>query len=201
MKIKSILALFTSVGTLVGCGEIVGKGTRVTTTRIEVDPVIDYSTTELRCTTSALTLRNSSITACTTSTVVNTSFSEAQEELNEELLVSSENQNSEVFYLSDYERELLAEVVEYEAGADWLTCYERACCVAVIMNRVNQGCWGGSDIYSVLTYPNQFSNFYPGYCTPREGAYEAVDYYFAHPNEFSSEITGWYGDGYQNYFT
>lgn len=201
MNIKSILAVCTAIGTTVGCGEIVGKGTRVTTTRIEVDSAIEYSTTRLCYTSSTITTQNTSSTTSTINTVVNTYSDVESTDIDVDVAASSETQNSEVFCLSDYERELLAEVVEYEAGADWLSCYEKACCVAVIMNRVNQGCWGGSDIYSVLTYPNQFSNFYPGYCCARESAYEAVDYYFAHPDEFSSEITGWYGDGYQNYFT
>ena len=106
----------------------------------------------------------------------------------------------DTYYITDYERELLAEVVEHEAGSDWISCYDKACCVAAIMNRVREGCWGGSDIYSVLTAPNQFSGFYPGYCTAREGAYQAVDYYFANPDEFSTTITSWSGDGYMNYF-
>lgn len=106
----------------------------------------------------------------------------------------------DTYYITDYERELLAEVVEHEAGSDWISCYDKACCVAAIMNRVREGCWGGSDIYSVLTAPNQFSGFYPGYCIAREGAYQAVDYYFANPDEFSTTITSWSGDGYRNYF-
>lgn len=201
MRFKLSIAILTAMITAVGCGEVVGKGSRVTTTRIEIGTQLDYSTTPLTCSTSTITYTSPVLSARTVSTVVNTSSCTTQAKIPDAVIDNSETQNSEVFYLSDYERELLAEVVEYEAGADWLSCYEKACCVAVIMNRVNQGCWGGSDIYSVLTYPNQFSNFYPGYCCARESAYEAVDYYFAHPDEFSSEITGWYGDGYQNYFT
>lgn len=99
------------------------------------------------------------------------------------------------------EREYLAEVVEHEAGSDWIDRYDKACCVAAIMNRVEQGTWGGSDIYSVLSAPHQFEGFYPGYCTPQQDAYDAVDYYFENKDKFSSYITSWWGDGYRNYFS
>lgn len=121
----------------------------------------------------------------------------AQEEPTES---DTQDAAEDTYYITEYERELLAEVVEHEAGSDWISCYDKACCVAAIMNRVRQGCWGGSDIYSVLSAPNQFSGFYPGYCTAREDAYEAVDYYFNNPGEFSTTITSWSGDGYRNYF-
>ena len=123
-------------------------------------------------------------------------------EIIQEEPTESDTQDTEeyTYYITGYERELLAQVVEHEAGSDWISCYDKACCVAAIMNRVREGCWGGSDIYSVLTAPNQFSGFYPGYCTAREGAYQAVNYYFANPDEFSTTITRWSGDGYRNYF-
>lgn len=123
-----------------------------------------------------------------------------EDEVDGDLDVDSDCSQSD-WCVTDYERELLAEIVEHEAGSSWISCYDKACCVAAVMNRVRQGCWGGYDVYSVLAAPGQFSGFYPGYVSPQSGAYEAVDYYFAHPEEFSSYITSWCGDGYQNYFS
>lgn len=114
---------------------------------------------------------------------------------------SSVSDTSWCDYITEYERELIAEVVEHEAGSDSIGCYDKACCVAAIMNRVRSGNWGGSDVYSVLSAPGQFSGFYPGYRTPRSGAYEAVDYYFSHQSEFSTTITSWWGDGKTNHFS
>lgn len=160
--------------------------------------------------TTSTTPRSTTITSEETEDVVQVDVDTSQEETDitvdseiiQEEPTESDTQDTEedTYYITDYERELLAEVVEHEAGSDWISCYDKACCVAAIMNRVREGCWGGSDIYSVLTAPNQFSGFYPGYCTAREGAYAAVDYYFANPDEFSTTITSWSGDGYRNYF-
>lgn len=221
-KIKEIAAILLVVSSTVGCGlyRVEGESFSEIKTTAETTEVQSLSTTSPRCVTStAITLTTKvatrlTTTVTTTEVIMTTTSPEEtgttpeetdiidDTEIIQEEPTESDAQYTEedTYYITDYERELLAEVVEHEAGSDWISCYDKACCVAAIMNRVREGCWGGSDIYSVLTAPNQFSGFYPGYCTAREGAYQAVDYYFANPDEFSTTITSWSGDGYRNYF-
>lgn len=221
-KIKEIAAILLVVSSTVGCGlyRVEGESFSEIKTTAETTEVQSLSTTSPRCVTStAITLTTKvatrlTTTVTTTEVIMTTTSPEEtgttpeetdiidDTEIIQEEPTESDAQYTEedTYYITDYERELLAEVVEHEARSDWISCYDKACCVAAIMNRVREGCWGGSDIYSVLTAPNQFSGFYPGYCTAREGAYQAVDYYFANPDEFSTTITSWSGDGYRNYF-
>lgn len=184
-----------------------GTSTTTTSTTKETTKLTTTVTTAAMTTsTTPKSITTTTITVEETEDVVqvedDTSQTETDTTVDSEIVQeeSTEPGTEDTYYITEYERELLAEVVEHEAGSDWIGCYDKACCVAAIMNRVRQGCWGGSDIYSVLSAPNQFSGFYPGYCTAREGAYEAVDYYFNNPGEFSTTITSWSGDGYRNYF-
>lgn len=176
--------------------------TPITTTLFTTTTTIPRTT----CTTAVTTTIPTDTATTTTTAYITTTQETTTISIETTEVITSEIETiptdiSSGYYPTEYERELLAEVVEHEAGSDWISCYDKAMCVAAIMNRVRQGCWGGTDIYSVLTARGQFAGFYPGYCTARSGAYEAVDYYFAHPEEFSTEITSWTGDGYQNYFT
>ena len=110
--------------------------------------------------------------------------------------------------ISDYERTLLRNVVASEYGSDThgyggspVTPYERACVVAVVMNRVNDSRYPNT-IEGVLTQPNQFSGYWAcnyEWNTVTNNVRDGVDYYFAHPEEFGS-WTGFYGDGRYNYF-
>lgn len=100
--------------------------------------------------------------------------------------------------VSDYDRRLLAEIVQHEAGSNWISQYNKAKVVAGVMNRVNDSRFP-STVYAVLTSPNQFTGYWPGCNTPSQACYDAVDYYFSHTNEFNGD-NSWWGDGYQNHF-
>ncbi len=108
------------------------------------------------------------------------------------------NSSSITTCVTEYERTLLAEIVHHEAGSDWITQYNKAKVAAGVMNRVYDSRFP-NDVYSVLTAPRQFENYWPGCCIPNQADYDAVDYYFAHQDEFNSD-NSWYGDGYQNHF-
>ena len=108
------------------------------------------------------------------------------------------NISSTTTCVTEYERTLLAEIVHHEAGSDWITQYNKAKVAAGVMNRVYDARFP-NDVYSVLTAPRQFENYWPGCCIPNQADYDAVDYYFAHQDEFNND-NSWYGDGYQNHF-
>ena len=108
------------------------------------------------------------------------------------------NSSSITTCVTEYERTLLAEIVHHEAGSDWITQYNKTKVAAGVMNRVYDARFP-NDVYSVLTAPRQFENYWPGCCIPNQADYDAVDYYFAHQDEFNSD-NSWYGDGYQNHF-
>lgn len=107
--------------------------------------------------------------------------------------------------ITDYERQLLAEITCHEYGSNWVSTAEKAKVVAGIMNRVYSPAYP-NDIYSVLMQDGQFHGswdgghgYWPGCITPNEDSWAAVDYYFAHQSEFGS-WTSWSGDGQWNYF-
>ena len=117
-------------------------------------------------------------------------------------------QSDNTLPITDYERTLLRNVVASEYGSDThgyggapVTPYERACVVAVVMNRVNDPRYPNT-IEGVLTQPNQFSGYWAcnyEWNTVTNNVRDGVDYYFEHPEEFGS-WTGFYGDGRYNYF-
>lgn len=107
--------------------------------------------------------------------------------------------------ITDYERQLLAEITCHEYGSYWVSTAEKAKIVAGVMNRVYSPAYP-NDIYSVLMQDGQFHGswdgghgYWPGCITPNEDSWAAVDYYFAHQSEFGS-WTSWSGDGQWNYF-
>ena len=107
--------------------------------------------------------------------------------------------------ITDYERQLLAEITCHEYGSNWVSTAEKAKIVAGVMNRVYSPAYP-NDIYSVLMQDGQFHGswdgghgYWPGCITPNEDSWAAVDYYFAHQSEFGS-WTSWSGDGQWNYF-
>ena len=104
--------------------------------------------------------------------------------------------------ITETERILLCNLVGREYGSDYVPIPEKAKVVAVVMNRVNSPLFPNT-IYEVLTQPYQFS----GYIASDEYSYqvtdsviEAVDYYFAHTEEFGDWLY-FEGDGYLNYFS
>lgn len=100
--------------------------------------------------------------------------------------------------IDNYSRQLLAEITWHEAGSNWISQYNKAKVVAGVMNRVNDPRFPNT-VYDVLVAPNQFTGYWPGCCTPSQACYDAVDYYFAHTNEFNSD-NSWWGDGIANHF-
>lgn len=103
--------------------------------------------------------------------------------------------------ITEYERILLCNLVGREYGSDWVSVYDKACVVAVVMNRVNSPQFPNT-IYEVLTQPYQFS----GYLASDSYSYqvtdsviESVNYYFSHQEEFGNWLY-FEGDGTYNYF-
>ena len=109
-------------------------------------------------------------------------------------------------YVSYNEYVYLCNTVGREYGSDCVPIYDKACVVAVVMNRVRDGGWSNgnpSTIYNVITAPYQFN---PDYCTNyfqscvTQSCKDAVDYYFSHQSEFP-HYTSFCGDGRYNYFS
>lgn len=107
-------------------------------------------------------------------------------------------------YVSEAERIWLCNITANEYGSDCVPVAEKAKIVAVVMNRLADGYWGNS-IQSVLEYPSQFSGYWTQYSfyqkvTP--SCIDAVDYYFAHSDEWQyKNIKYISGDGRWNYFS
>jgi len=96
---------------------------------------------------------------------------------------------------------LLCNLVAREYGSDWVPVEEKAKVVATVMNRVNSDIFPNT-VYEVVTQPNQFSGYVAYYdftSNVTSSVKEAVDYYFAHPDEFGSYLY-FYGDGTYNHF-
>lgn len=109
-------------------------------------------------------------------------------------------------YITEEEYIYLCNTVGHEYGSDWVPIYDKASVVATVMNRVRDGGWSNglpSTIYNVLTAPYQYN---PNYATPyyhscvTQSCKDAVDYYFAHQNEFPNWHSFW-GDGRYNHFS
>lgn len=97
--------------------------------------------------------------------------------------------------LTEEEIILLRKIVSYEYGSDWVPVYEKAKVVNGVMNRVYDSRFPNT-IYDVLTQSGQFPGFYVyGTYYISDSIIAAVDYYFAHPNEFDNS-NSWYADGY-----
>ena len=110
-------------------------------------------------------------------------------------------------YITDDERIMLCNVVAGEYGSDWVSLYDKACVVAVVMNRYNDGGWQGAGrantISNVLTAPGQFVGYYAanGYNSlVTQSCIDAVEYYFNHQGDFPHYLS-FYGDGRANYFS
>lgn len=108
--------------------------------------------------------------------------------------------NNEIYLvgIDSYSYQLLAEIVEHEAGMDSISIYDKAHIAAATMNRVYDSRFPNT-VYDVLVQPGQYTGYWPGCIAPRSTAYEAVDYYLSHSNEFDNS-NSWWGDSYQNYF-
>lgn len=118
-------------------------------------------------------------------------------------IVSDEPTNQ--LSITDEEYIILCNAVAHEAGCHWISTYDKALVVEVIMNRVYSPLYPNS-IVGVLSQPYQFSGSssyiylgdYSGYVT--QDVMDAVSLYFNEPGSFSHGYFGFYGDGVQNYF-
>lgn len=109
-------------------------------------------------------------------------------------------------YVTEEERIYLCNTVAQEYGCDWVSQYDKALVVAVVMNRLADGGWQGrgraNTIYNILTAPNQFN---PAYAVAyyrhnvTESCIAAVDYYFENQDSFP-HYTSFWGDGSVNHF-
>lgn len=125
-----------------------------------------------------------------------------QEEEPEEKAEENSGRKIEV---TDEEYIWLCNVVGHEYGSDWISEYEKAKVVEVVMNRVNDPRFPDT-IWDVLTQPYQFSGLewtlYLGdfsyQVTPSVKA--AVDMYLEHPEDFDQGYLGFWGDGSMNHF-
>lgn len=108
--------------------------------------------------------------------------------------------------LSDSDYIVLCNAVAHEAGCDWISTYDKAKVVEVIMNRVYSPLYPDT-IVGVLTQPYQFtgssSYVYLGTysCYVSQSVKDAVDLYFSDPSSFSHGYYSFWGDGSQNHFS
>ena len=130
----------------------------------------------------------------------------AEEPVNEEPAEEeTEEESGRKVYVTDEEYIWLCNVVGHEYGSDWISEYEKAKVVEVIMNRVNDSRFPNS-IWGVLTQPYQFSGLewtlylgtYSYQVTPSVKA--AVDLYLEHPEDFQHGYLAFWGDGSMNHF-
>ncbi len=107
--------------------------------------------------------------------------------------------------ISDSEYILLCNAVAHEAGSSWISEYDKALVVEVIMNRVNDSRYPNT-IAEVITQPYQFSGSssyaylgtFSGYVT--ENVKNAVNLYFNDPGSFTQGYLSFTGNGYSNTF-
>lgn len=114
-----------------------------------------------------------------------------------ESLITSNNETYSIG-IDSYSYQLLAEIVEHEAGIESINIYDKAHIAAAVMNRVYDDRFPNT-VYENLIDQSQFPGFYIGTCIPTQKSYEAVDYYLTHSYEFDNS-NSWWGDSYQNYF-
>lgn len=223
------IAIITSAlcATMSGCGhdkadtESIAsvEGTTIchtTTTRENTTTVKQITNTTTIQVESTTTTTAVTTTMMTQLEMMTTTIEEAVEEVAEVELTTVSNEQSEEeiesseitietynsnLPITEYERILLCNLVGREYGSNYVSVYDKACVVAVVMNRVNSPQFPNT-IYEVLTQPYQFS----GYLASDSYSYqvtdsviESVDYYFSHQEEFGDWLY-FEGDGTYNYF-
>lgn len=177
--------------------------------KTDTDTISSSCEVTTTCTTTTTTGTTTTTTSTSTTTMPTTAMTELMmttipttEMIVPENIVPTETQPVISYApITERERVLLCNIVANEYGSDWVSVYDKACVVAVVMNRVNNSQFP-NDIESVLTQPYQFSGYWASdsyYSTVTNSCIEAVDYYFAHPEEFGSWLY-FEGDGTRNYF-
>lgn len=148
-------------------------------------------TTTTTTTSATTTTTTTTTTAATTTTAVTT---------------TAPATTSAALPISDSDFVILCNVVAHEAGCSWISEYDKAKVVEVIMNRVYSPLFPNT-VTAVLSQPNQFTGapsyafggYYVSYCT--EACKNAVRLYFSDPSQFSHGYLYFWGDGYQNHFS
>ena len=165
----------------------------------------ETTTTEILTTTATLTTETCADIETEVYTEVETEpETELHTEVGTEVEVNIETDTESVdngLPITESERILLCNLVAREYGANWISVYDKACVVAVVINRVNSPQFPNT-IYEVLVQPNQFTGYLPSECYTNkvtDSCIEAVNYYFAHPDEFGNWLY-FSGDGQRNYF-
>lgn len=177
---------------LVSCdATVVGKAPHIeSTSEVESSTLPVYTSTILTSTVVTYT----TITYTTTTT----------QEVSTEIVTEPETEEIIASPISESERVMLCNLVGREYGSDHVPVAEKAKVVSVVMNRVNSPYFPNT-VYEVITQPDQFSAGYipvDSYSPEvTDTVIEAVDYYFEHEEEFSSDIYYFVGDGYWNYFS
>lgn len=164
-----------------------------TTTATTTAPVTTTSEETTTTTTSETTTTTTTTTSATTTTSVTTTAP-----------VTTTVKSS--LPITDSEFVILCNVVAHEAGCSWITEYDKAKVVEVIMNRVYSPLFPNT-ITAVLSQPYQFTGApsyafngtYVPYCT--ESVKNAVRLYFSDPSQFNHGYFYFWGDGYQNHFS
>lgn len=193
--------------------EVVNVEETTTTTLTTTSTTTARTTTTIKATTTTTTTETMTTTteAVTTTEVVTEpvvytpveEYEEPVEEVIEEPIMATD------LPITEYERILLTNVVASEYGSDFhgyggppVTLYERACVIAVVMNRVADS-GHPNTIEGVLTEPKQFSGYYVSnsyYDSVTQNCIDAVYYYFNHADEFPYYLSFW-GDGAYNHFS
>ena len=107
--------------------------------------------------------------------------------------------------ITDAEYIMICNVVGHEYGANWISEYDKALVVEVIMNRVYSSKFPNT-VYGVLMQKGQFPGLsklvnlgsFSRQVTPSVKA--AVDLYFDQPERFQHGYLFYSGDGHRNYF-
>ncbi|MBR5370828.1 MAG: cell wall hydrolase [Oscillospiraceae bacterium] len=123
----------------------------------------------------------------------------------EEETEESEEEPSRAITITDEEYIMICNVVGHEYGANWISEYDKALVVEVIMNRVNSKLFPNT-IYEVLMQKGQFPGLsrlinlgkFSKQVTPSVKA--AVDLYLSDPSQFQHGYLFYSGDGHRNYF-
>ena len=170
-------------------------------------PETTTTTTTFATTTTTTTTTFTTTTTTTTSAATTTTTTTAAPETTTAVTTTAPavQANTSSLPISDSDFMVLCNVVGHEAGSSWISTYDKAKVVEVIMNRVYSPLFPNS-ISAVLTQPYQFTGAqsyafngtYNWYVT--ESVKEAVRLYFSDPSQFSHGYLYFWGDGYQNHF-
>lgn len=179
----------------------------ITTTTTGFKPIIVSSTSKAitENTESVIETTAYKITECVTD-IIETESSEAVVLTTEETPEPIIDEYTNSVGVSESEYILLCNCVAYEAGSEWISEYDKALVVEVIMNRVNSSSFP-NDIYSVITQEGQFSGVWNytnlGYYADNvsDSVKNAVDLYFNNPSQFNHGYMYFEGDGVMNYFS